>query len=45
MSYFKDIYKKKIITGQHTAAANEPEIEHIKRLTWKKPALRGQVIL
>jgi mannan endo-1,4-beta-mannosidase len=41
MSYFKDIYGKKIITGQHTAAANGPEIEHIKRLTGKKPALRG----
>lgn len=41
MSYFKSIYGKKIVTGQHTAAANGPEIDHIKRITGKKPALRG----
>ena len=41
MSYIKEIYGKKIITGQHTASAFGPEIDHIKRITGKKPALRG----
>jgi mannan endo-1,4-beta-mannosidase len=29
MSYFKDIYGKEINTGQHTVAANGPEIGHV----------------
>ncbi|WP_274361305.1 glycosyl hydrolase [Paenibacillus thermotolerans] len=41
MRYFKDIYGKKIITGQHTATAEGPELEYIRSVTGKLPALRG----
>ncbi|RCW76884.1 glycosyl hydrolase [Saliterribacillus persicus] len=41
LGYLKNIYGKKIITGQHTAAASGPELDHIKEITGKLPALRG----
>lgn len=41
MDYFADIYGKRIITGQHTSAANGPEIDHIYQATGQLPALRG----
>ncbi|PAD70479.1 hypothetical protein CHH83_03955 [Bacillus sp. 7586-K] len=41
MNFFREIYGQKIITGQHTAAAHGPELDHIKKVTGKLPALRG----
>ncbi|MBO0992220.1 glycosyl hydrolase [Bacillus sp. SD088] len=41
MNYFKKIYGKKIITGQHTAYARGPELDYIEKITGKLPALRG----
>lgn len=41
MNYFKDIYGKKILTGQHTASAEGMEIDHILKTTGKLPAIRG----
>lgn len=41
MSFFKQVYGTRIITGQHTAASHGPEIDFIYQKTGKFPALRG----
>lgn len=41
MQFFKRVYGKGIITGQHTAASKGPEIAHIREVTGKLPAIRG----
>jgi mannan endo-1,4-beta-mannosidase len=41
MSYFQGIYGHQIVTGQHTAAAHGPELDYIRSLTGKQPAIRG----
>lgn len=41
MNFFNTIYGKQIITGQHTAAANGPELEFILNTTGNLPAIRG----
>lgn len=41
MSYFKTIYGKGIISGQHTNYADGDQLEQIYSMTGKYPALRG----
>lgn len=41
MAYFKSIYGKKIISGQHTNYADGDQLEQIYDMTGKTPALRG----
>lgn len=41
MAYFKSIYDKGIISGQHTNAARGTQIEEIYKITGKYPAIRS----
>lgn len=45
MEYFKSIQGKKIISGQHCNKASCPDIEFIRRVTGKVPALLGLDLL
>ncbi len=41
MAYLSQVYGRGIISGQHTSAADGPEMTAIRQLTGKSPALRG----
>lgn len=41
MHYLSTIYGKHMLTGQHTNAAKNPELDYIHRVTGKRPALFG----
>jgi mannan endo-1,4-beta-mannosidase len=41
LKFLKSVYGKGIVTGQHTVEAAGPEINYIRSVTGKRPALRG----
>lgn len=45
MKYLSDISGKGIITGQHTQTTVQAELQHIKKVTGKQPALCGFELL